>query len=191
MATSTYYKKDDFIKWLEDPKGGNLRRPRQYAGYIGSILDNVLEPLGCGVLIKDIEPAIRYRYSYKKVFEGLDEIYSYLKRLVWISDNFKNNAKINQYIATYKLNKNSINNWPTAIIKYKEFLEGLQIQTSASPKHKYLTRNGWDEAIKKLKQGVKDILTSKGTDNIVAVLGGEFDQFYIKRFIFFYFFICA
>ena len=140
MATTKYYKKDDFIRWLYENK--NLSRNEQHAGYIGSILDNVLEPLGCGVLIKDIEYVIQYRNSYKKVSEGLEEIYKFLKRLVWISNNIQNNTKIDKYIKEKKLNKTSINNWPTAIKRYKEFLQELvdigEIKPSTSSKNKYL-----------------------------------------------------
>lgn len=159
----TYFKKNSFIDYLDKKVG----RPGQYAGYIDSILKNVLEPLGCGVLIYDIEPAIQYEYSYEKVFEGLDIVYSFLKKLVWISKNVRTNNRINEFLSENKLNLNSINNWPSVINKYKDFLNICDIARSTSIKKQYKVSN-WNDAIKKLEKVELDILSLKGTDSLLA-----------------------
>ena len=118
--TFSYFCRDKFEEYLE--KLNNVDRPKQKAGYLGSIHDNVLDPLGCGILISDIEKAINYTKSTEKVFEGLDVIFSFLKKLVWINHNVQANSKIQDFFDLNKLNQNSVNSWPSVISDYKEFL---------------------------------------------------------------------
>lgn len=166
----TYFKKNSFIDYLDKKVS-----PGKYAGYIDSILKNVLEPLDCGVLIYDIEPAIQYEYSYEKVFEGLDIVYSFLKKLVWISKNVRTNNRINEFLSENKLNLNSINNWPSVINKYKDFLNNCDIARSKSIKKQYKVSN-WNDAIKKLEKVELDILSLKGTDSLLAQFNNNFSQ---------------
>ena len=56
MATTTYFEKAEFISWLEKLKRDNgkpwYKSPKQIAGYIGSIRDNILEK----IVIKENDP---------------------------------------------------------------------------------------------------------------------------------------
>lgn len=167
MAEDTYYKKGDFIAYLK--LLGTLKRPEQHAGYIDSILNNVLKPLGCDVLINDIGKAIQYKLSQNKVKEGLDIIYFFLKKLVWMKKNQSSNKKINVFLTNNKLNLNSINAWPSAITKYQEFLleeiEKKQITVKTRPTYAVST-SGWNDALRSLKDIEMEILSLKGTDNL-------------------------
>ena len=122
--TSDYFMRQEFTDYLRNlPPKKRPKRPKQLPGYIGSILDNVLAPLDCGVLITDIGSAIKYTKSKDKVFEGLDVIYDFLKKLVWIKNNVQSNSTINDFLETHQLNSLSLNAWPSAIPVYKKFLE--------------------------------------------------------------------
>lgn len=177
MAKDTYYKKGDFIAYLTSL--GTLKRPKQHAGYIDSILNNVLKPLECGVLINDIGKAIQYKFSQKKVIEGLDIIYSFLKKLVWMKKNQSSNKKINVFLTNNKLNLNSINAWPSAITKYKEFLlkeiEKEHIAVKTRPTYA-VSKSGWNDALRSLKDIEMEILSLKGTDNLFDLFENNYNK---------------
>ena len=166
MAKSNYYKKDEFIEYVRNSKIYNDdRHNRQIPEYIGSILDNVLTPLGCGVLIVDIKEAINYKNSHDKVFKGLELIYDFCKKLYWIRKYFPN--KIEPFLQKNKLNIASVNAWPRAINLYINFLKSLSIKLSTSPKYSV---SEWNKAMKRLEEIIMDKLSFKGTDSLIQYL---------------------
>ena len=176
--TSDYFMRQEFTDYLRNlPPKKRPKRPKQLPGYIGSILDNVLAPLGCGVLITDIGSAIKYTNSKDKVFEGLDVIYDFLKKLVWINNNFQSNSTIQLFLKKLKLNSRSLNAWPSVIPVYKDFLKNEIEQGIIMPKTspRYAVTN-WNNAIKKLKEIELEILSLKGTDSLLAQFNNNFSQ---------------
>lgn len=166
MAKSNYFKKDEFIEYVRNSKNYKEdRHNRQIPGYIGSILDNVLTPLGCGVLIEDIKEAIYYKNSHDKVFKGLELIYDFCKKLYWISKYFPD--KIEPFLTEYDLNIASVNAWPTAINQYIDFLKTLSIKQRTSPKYSV---SNWNMAMKRLEEIIMDKLSFKGTDSLIQYL---------------------
>ena len=74
------YFKDNFTVWLKANK--NLQRPRQFAGYMDAIANNLLTPMiGSDTLINDIDKAIHHVNGQEKVREALDLLYDFFKRL--------------------------------------------------------------------------------------------------------------
>lgn len=168
MAKSNYFKKGDFIDYMRENKiYKNDKHNRQIPGYIGSIWDNVLTPLKCDILIKDIDNAIYYKNSHDKVFEGLELIYDFCKKLNWIHKYFPD--KIKPFLKKFKLNITSVNAWPTAINQYIDFLKTLSIKPSTSPKYSYSVSE-WNRAMKRLEDIIMDKLSFKGTDSLIQYL---------------------
>ena len=165
--TSDYYLRNEFTDYVRDLH--KVDRPDQKTGYLGSILDNVLTPLGCGILINDIEKAIKCKDSKEKVFEGLDVIYGFLKKLVWIKNNFPSNKTIKSFLKDHDLNSYSVNAWPSVIPDYKEYLkqeiDNGNIVPKTSPR--YAVTN-WNNAIKKLEEIEIEIISQKGTDSLLS-----------------------
>ena len=174
--TFSYFCRDKFEEYLE--KLNNVDRPKQKAGYLGSIHDNVLVPLGCGILISDIEKAINYTKSTEKVFEGLDVIFSFLKKLVWINHNVQVNSKIQDFFDLNELNQNSVNSWPSVISDYKEFLNTCLENGTITPKTSLKLKYGvtdWNNAMKKLARIEIEILSMKGTNSLLSRFAGDKD----------------
>ena len=172
MATSDYFKKKEFIGYLSN-LGNKYNRPKQMAGYIGSIRDNILKPLGCEILIDDIEKAITYKNSYDKVFRGLDLISTFLKRLVFINDK-KPYIQLGNNI----VNKSSTRQWPTIIKHYNDFLLNCNIPITTSQKKKYnISQSGWSAAEKKLEKTIIDKLSLIGTDSLLLQFGSNYTTF--------------
>ena len=172
MKKFSFYLRKEFE---QSPLLAKVNRPKQKAGYIGSILNNVLKPLGCDVLIEDIEKAINYTQTVNHVFEALDVIKSFLKKLFWINKNFPSNTKI-QGLFTEKIPSiNSLNAWSSVLGDYKDFLKDCinkgDIIPKTSPRYA-VTQTGWNVAKKKLKEIEIEILSMKGTDSLLWRFGG-------------------
>lgn len=164
-----YFLEQKFRSYLNDPSRPKLKRPNQKAGYIVSIVKNVLEKINCEILINDIEKAINSKSSKDRVFEGLDAIYDFLKKLVWINNNFPSNRTIKDFLETHQLNSCSLNAWPSVIPVYKEFLKKEIKQGNIKPKTspRYAVTD-WNNAIKTLEEIEIEILSQKGTDSLMS-----------------------
>ena len=171
------YFKDNFTVWLKANK--NLQRPRQFAGYMDAIANNLLTPMiGSDTLINDIDKAIHHVNGQKKVLEALDLLYDFFKRLHAIAVNGgANSAKAITILKQHNIKPSNTSSWTSVIDAYKLFMKDLINNGSvrSSSTHYRVTR--WNKDIDEIKKIESEVLAFNGTDSLLAHFNNQADAF--------------
>ena len=171
------YFKDNFTVWLIANK--NLQRPRQFAGYMDAIANNLLTPMiGSDTLINDIDKAIHHVNGQEKVLEALDLLYDFFKRLHAIAENGgANSAKAITILKQHNIKPSNTSSWTSVIDAYKLFMTDLISNGSvrSSSTHYRVTR--WNKDIDEIKKIESEVLAFNGTDSLLARFNNQASAF--------------
>ena len=171
------YFKDNFTVWLIANK--NLQRPRQFAGYMDAIANNLLTPMiGSDTLINDIDKAIHHVNGQEKVLEALDLLYDFFKRLHAIAENGgANSAKAITILKQHNIKPSNTSSWTSVIDAYKLFMTDLISNGSvrSSSTHYRVTR--WNKDIDEIKKIESEVLAFNGTDSLLAHFNNQASAF--------------
>lgn len=172
------YFKDDFTFWLKANK--NLQRPKQLAGYMDAIANNLLTPMiGSDTLINDIDNAIHYVNGQEKVREALDLLYDFFKRLHAIAENGgANSAKARTILKQHNIKSNNISSWTSVIDAYKLFMTYLINNGSVRSSSTHYRVTPWNKDIDKIKKIDSEVQAFNGTDSLLALLAHFNNQAY-------------
>ena len=162
------YFKDNFTVWLKANK--NLQRPRQFAGYMDAIANNLLTPMiGSDTLINDIDKAIHHVNGQKKVLEALDLLYDFFKRLHAIAENGgANSAKAITILKQHNIKSSNTSNWTSVIDAYKLFMKALISNGSVRSSSTHYRVTPWNKDIDEIKKIESEVLAFNGTDSLLA-----------------------
>ena len=162
------YFKDNFTVWLIANK--NLQRPRQFAGYMDAIANNLLTPMiGSDTLINDIDKAIHHVNGQKKVLEALDLLYDFFKRLHAIAVNGgANSAKAITILKQHNIKPSNTSSWTSVIDAYKLFMTDLISNGSVRSSSTHYRVTPWNKAIDEIKKIESEVLAFNGTDSLLA-----------------------
>lgn len=162
------YFKDNFTVWLIANK--NLQRPRQFAGYMDAIANNLLTPMiGSDTLINDIDKAIHHVNGQKKVLEALDLLYDFFKRLHAIAVNGgANSAKAITILKQHNIKPSNTSSWTSVIDAYELFMIDLINNGSVRSSSTHYCVTPWNKDIDKIKKIESEVLAFNGTDSLLA-----------------------
>ena len=171
------YFKDNFTVWLKANK--NLQRPRQFAGYMDAIANNLLTPMiGSDTLINDIDNAIHYVNGQKKVREALDLLYDFFKRLHAIAENGgANSAKAITILKQHNIKSSNTSNWTSVIDAYKLFMTDLINNGSVRSSSTHYRVTLWNKDIDEIKKIESEVLAFNGTDSLLARFNNQASAF--------------
>ena len=172
------YFKDNFTVWLKANK--NLQRPRQFAGYMDAIANNLLTPMiGSDTLINDIDKAIHHVNGQKKVLEALDLLYDFFKRLHAIAENGgANSAKAITILKQHNIkSSNNISSWTSVIDAYKRFMTDLINNGSVRSSSTHYRVTPWNKDIDKIKKIESEVQAFNGTDSLLARFNNQASAF--------------
>ena len=171
------YFKDNFTVWLKANK--NLQRPRQFAGYMDAIANNLLTPMiGSDTLINDIDKAIHHVNGQKKVLEALNLLYDFFKRLHAIAVNGgANSAKARTILKQHNIKPSNISSWTSVIDAYKLFMKDLISNGSVRSSSTYYIVTPWNKDIDKIKKIESEVLAFNGTDSLLARFNNQASAF--------------
>ena len=172
------YFKDNFTVWLIANK--NLQRPRQFAGYMDAIANNLLTPMiGSDTLINDIDKAIHHVNGQKKVREALDLLYDFFKRLHAIAENGgANSAKAITILKQHNIkSSNNISSWTSVIDAYKLFMTDLINNGSVRSSSTHYRVTLWNKDIDEIKKIESEVQAFNGTDSLLAHFNNQADAF--------------
>lgn len=172
------YFKEKFTDWLKANK--NLQRPKQFAGYMDAIANNLLTPMiGSDTLINDIDNAIHYVNGQEKVREALDLLYDFFKRLHAIAENGgANSAKARTILKQHNIKSNNISSWTSVIDAYKLFMTYLINNGSVRSSSTHYRVTPWNKDIDKIKKIDSEVQAFNGTDSLLALLAHFNNQAY-------------
>lgn len=171
------YFKDNFTVWLKANK--NLQRPRQFAGYMDAIANNLLTPMiGSDTLINDIDKAIHHVNGQKKVLEALDLLYDFFKRLHAIAVNGgANSAKAITILKQHNIKPSNTSSWTSVIDAYKLFMTDLISNGSVRSSSTHYRVTPWNKDIDAIKKIESEVLAFNGTDSLLAHFNNQADAF--------------
>lgn len=172
------YFKDNFTDWLIANK--NLQRPKQFAGYMDAIANNLLTPMiGSDTLINDIDNAIHYVNGQKKVHEALDLLYDFFKRLHAIAvKGGANSAKAITILKQHNIkSSNNISSWTSVIDAYKLFMKDLINNGSVRSSSTHYRVTPWNKDIDKIKKIESEVQAFNGTDSLLARFNNQASAF--------------
>ena len=171
------YFKDNFTVWLKANK--NLQRPRQFAGYMDAIANNLLTPMiGSDTLINDIDKAIHHVNGQKKVLEALDLLYDFFKRLHAIAVNGgANSAKAITILKQHNIKPSNTSSWTSVIDAYKLFMTDLISNGSVRSSSTHYRVTPWNKDIDAIKKIESEVLAFNGTDSLLARFNNQADAF--------------
>ena len=172
------YFKDNFTVWLIANK--NLQRPRQFAGYMDAIANNLLTPMiGSDTLINDIDKAIHHVNGQKKVLEALDLLYDFFKRLHAIAENGgANSAKAITILKQHNIkSSNNISSWTSVIDAYKLFMTDLISNGSVRSSSTHYRVTLWNKDIDEIKKIESEVQAFNGTDSLLARFNNQASAF--------------
>ena len=171
------YFKDNFTVWLKANK--NLQRPRQFAGYMDAIANNLLTPMiGSDTLINDIDKAIHHVNGQKKVLEALDLLYDFFKRLHAIAVNGgANSAKARTILKQHNIKPSNTSSWTSVIDAYELFMIDLINNGSVRSSSTHYCVTPWNKDIDKIKKIESEVLAFNGTDSLLAHFNNQADAF--------------
>jgi len=172
------YFKDNFTVWLKANK--NLQRPRQFAGYMDAIANNLLTPMiGSDTLINDIDKAIHHVNGQKKVLEALDLLYDFFKRLHAIAVNGgANSAKAITILKQHNIKPSNTSSWTSVIDAYILFMTDLINNGSVRSSSTHYRVTLWNKDIDEIKKIESEVLAFNGTDSLLALLAHFNNQAY-------------
>ena len=172
------YFKDNFTVWLKANK--NLQRPRQFAGYMDAIANNLLTPMiGSDTLINDIDKAIHHVNGQKKVLEALDLLYDFFKRLHAIAVNGgANSAKARTILKQHNIKPSNTSSWTSVIDAYILFMTDLINNGSVRSSSTHYRVTPWNKDIDKIKKIESEVQAFNGTDSLLALLAHFNNQAY-------------
>lgn len=171
------YFKDKFTDWLIANK--NLQRPKQFAGYMDAIANNLLTPMiGSDTLINDIDKAIHHVNGQKKVREALDLLYDFFKRLHAAVNGGANSAKAITILKQHNIKPSNTSNWTSVIDAYKLFMKDLISNGSVRSSSTYYIVTPWNKDIDKIKKIDSEVQAFNGTDSLLALLAHFNNQAY-------------
>ena len=171
------YFKDNFTVWLKANK--NLQRPRQFAGYMDAIANNLLTPMiGSDTLINDIDKAIHHVNGQKKVLEALDLLYDFFKRLHAIAVNGgANSAKARTILKQHNIKPSNTSSWTSVIDAYKLFMTDLISNGSVRSSSTHYRVTLWNKDIDEIKKIESEVLAFNGTDSLLARFNNQASAF--------------
>ena len=171
------YFKDNFTVWLIANK--NLQRPRQFAGYMDAIANNLLTPMiGSDTLINDIDKAIHHVNGQKKVLEALDLLYDFFKRLHAIAVNGgANSAKAITILKQHNIKPSNTSSWTSVIDAYKLFMTDFINNGSVRSSSTHYRVTPWNKDIDAIKKIESEVLAFNGTDSLLAHFNNQADAF--------------
>ena len=171
------YFKDNFTVWLKANK--NLQRPRQFAGYMDAIANNLLTPMiGSDTLINDIDKAIHHVNGQKKVLEALDLLYDFFKRLHAIAVNGgANSAKARTILKQHNIKPSNTSSWTSVIDAYILFMTDLINNGSVRSSSTHYRVTPWNKDIDKIKKIESEVLAFNGTDSLLARFNNQASAF--------------
>jgi hypothetical protein len=171
------YFKNDFTFWLKANK--NLQRPKQLAGYMDAIANNLLTPMiGSDTLINDIDNAIHYVNGQEKVREALDLLYDFFKRLHAIAKKGgANSAKARTILKQHNIKTSNTSNWTSVIDAYKLFMTDFINNGSVRSSSTHYCVTPWNKDIDKIKKIDSEVQAFNGTDSLLARFNNQADAF--------------
>jgi hypothetical protein len=171
------YFKDNFTDWLIANK--NLQRPKQLAGYMDAIANNLLTPMiGSDTLINDIDNAIHYVNGQKKVLEALDLLYDFFKRLHAIAKKGgANSAKARTILKQHNIKSSNTSNWTSVIDAYKLFMTDFISNGSVRSSSTHYRVTPWNKDIDAIKKIESEVLAFNGTDSLLARFNNQASAF--------------
>jgi hypothetical protein len=182
------YFKEKFTDWLIENK--NLQRPRQFAGYMDAIANNLLTPMiGSDTLINDIDKAIHHVNGQEKVREALDLLYDFFKRLHAIAVNGgANSAKAITILKQHNIKTSNTSNWTSVIDAYKLFMIDFISNGSVRSSSTHYRVTLWNKDIDEIKKIESEVLAFNGTDSLLARFNNQASAFIstVRRDSFFY-----
>ena len=171
------YFKDNFTDWLIANK--NLQRPKQFAGYMDAIANNLLTPMiGSDTLINDIDKAIHHVNGQKKVLEALDLLYDFFKRLHAIAVNGgANSAKAITILKQHNIKPSNTSSWTSVIDAYKLFMTDFISNGSVRSSSTHYRVTPWNKDIDAIKKIESEVLAFNGTDSLLAHFNNQASAF--------------
>jgi hypothetical protein len=171
------YFKEKFTDWLIANK--NLQRPKQFAGYMDAIANNLLTPMiGSDTLINDIDKAIHHVNGQEKVLEALDLLYDFFKRLHAIAVNGgANSAKAITILKQHNIKPSNTSSWTSVIDAYKLFMTDLINNGSVRSSSTHYRVTLWNKDIDEIKKIESEVLAFNGTDSLLARFNNQASAF--------------
>lgn len=176
MATLKYFKNQEFATWLANKKDTNGQpfyvRPKQIAGYIGSVYNHVLKKLNLTIIIDDLPLCLESKNYCDKGLTGLMKLSSFLKDLAAIAD--AGNPKTKQYIAGFNTTVNSLKAWASSgLDNYVEFLNEQIANGVIQKKNNGYKVSNLNAAIRGLSNICSEHASINGISSLIQVFNSE------------------
>jgi hypothetical protein len=159
-----YYQEVDFTNWLA---ANGDKQPKQSAGYIPSLVDNVLASYGLDSIFNSMGNAIKK----KDITLGkLEELYAWVNKAATL---MKNNPNV---LNKAKASNSSISQYCVILNRYIDF---LKVNEPALNVNKQWGAKTWNNAFSYFKNGIVKAVAVNGYQSLITspAMGGNINNF--------------